>query len=91
MIGAPVLWSPSADQDAMLRADWESLAEVISLGETWQLEAGRGRALQLRPKAANRDERVRVLDDEGEWAEVNPRGFYLRPSFTSTVLDGIRP
>jgi len=89
-IGAPILWSPSEEEESVLRADWESIAEAISLGETWQMDARRGRALQLRPKAANAAERVRILDDEGEWAEVNPRGFYLRTSFTQSVVRGLR-
>lgn len=85
-IGAPILWSPSADEEAILRADWESISEAIHLGEAWQLEARRGRALQLRPKAASSRDLTWMLDDEGEWAQVNPRGFYLRPGFTREVI-----
>ncbi|TVQ91579.1 MAG: DNA mismatch repair endonuclease MutH [Deltaproteobacteria bacterium] len=85
-IGAPVLWRPSPEEEAQLRADWESIAEAIHLGETWQLEARRGRALQLRPKAASSKELTWMLDEEGEWAQVNPRGFYLRTSFTRAML-----
>lgn len=86
IIGAPILWSPSAEEEAILQADWETLTEAIALGETWQLEGTRGRALQLRPKAAHAREMTWVLDDEGEWAQVNPRGFYLRPAFTGAIL-----
>lgn len=85
-VGAPILWSPSPEEERVLRADWESIAEAIHLGEAWQLEARRGVALQLRPKAANSRELTWMLDDEGEWAQVNPRGFYLRPSFTRAML-----
>jgi DNA mismatch repair protein MutH len=86
IIGAPVLWSPTEEEERVLRADWESLTEAIALGETWQLEGRKGTALQLRPKAAHAREMTWVVDDEGEWAQVNPRGFYLRPSFTHAVL-----
>lgn len=85
-IGAPVLWRPDPDEEAQLRDDWTAIAEAIALGETWQLEARRGVALQLRPKAANGRELTWMLDDEGEWAQVNPRGFYLRTSFTREIL-----
>lgn len=85
-IGAPILWRPSPDEEALLRADWDAIAEAIGLGETWQLEARRGVALQLRPKAATGSDRTWMLDDEGEWAHVNPRGFYLRPSFTAAIV-----
>jgi len=27
-----------------------------------------------------------TVDDEGEWARDNPRGFYLRPRFTRALL-----
>lgn len=86
LIGAPLLWSPAPDEDAVLRADYLALTEAIALGETWQLEGSRGQALQLRPKAAHAREMTWVLDDEGEWAQVNPRGFYLRASFTAKIL-----
>jgi DNA mismatch repair protein MutH len=85
-LGAPVLWRPTPEEEAVLRADWEALAEAIALGETWQLEGRRGRALQLRPKAAHAREMRWVLDDQGEWVRVNPRGFYLRPAFTRALL-----
>lgn len=87
IMGAPILWSPTPEEEAVLRADWESLTEAIGLGETWQLRGRKGKALQLRPKAAHAREMKWVLDDEGEWAQVNPRGFYLRPSFTRGVLE----
>jgi DNA mismatch repair protein MutH len=86
-VGAPILWRPSPDEEAVLRADWGAIAEAIALGETWQLEARRGVALQLRPKAASGDELTWMVDDEGEWAQVNPRGFYLRPSFTRAIVE----
>jgi len=86
IIGAPLLWSPAPDEQAVLRADWIALTEAIDLGETWQLRGRKGQALQLRPKAAHAREMTWVLDDEGEWAQVNPRGFYLRASFTRSIL-----
>lgn len=86
LIGSPLLWTPAEDEAAVLREDYTALVEAISLGETWQLKASTGRALQLRPKAAHAREMTWVLDDEGEWAQVNPRGFYLRASFTAKIL-----
>ena len=41
------------EQEEQLRDDWEFFAEVIELGELWQLDATRGEFLQVRPKAAN--------------------------------------
>lgn len=86
IVGSPLLWSPSDEEEALLRADWEELTGLIAGGELWQIEARRGRVLQIRPKAASGDELVWTLDDEANWVRENPRGFYLRPSFTSAIL-----
>ena len=86
IIGAPLLWSPSAEEQAQLRADWEELTDLISQGDLWQIEGGRGEVLQLRPKGANSRDMVWAMDDEGSWVQENPRGFYLRPSFTRALL-----
>ena len=85
-VGTPVLWQPTAAQEALLQADWEGLAETIALGAFDQIDARRGRVLQLRPKAASAAERVWALDAEGEWVQVVPRGFYLRARFTRELL-----
>ena len=86
VVGSPLLWSPSDDEDALLRADWEELTGLIAAGELWQIDARRGRALQIRPKAASRSELVWTQDADGRWVRENPRGFYLRPSFTGELL-----
>jgi len=86
-VGTPLLWTPTPEQDAALRADWEALTELIRLGELWQIDAKKGRFLQLRPKAAHRRETTWTLDEDGEWARANPRGFYLRTRFTRALLE----
>ena len=85
-IGTPYLWSPSEQEEAQLRADWESLRELIATGELWHLDARHGQALQLRPKGARASERQWILDQHGELVRDTRRGFYLRPSFTGAVL-----
>ena len=86
VVDRPRLWRPTAAQEARLRADWEALAELIELGEWWQLTARHGQVLQVRPKAASSRELVWVLDEDASWVRTNPRGFYLRRSFTAEVL-----
>lgn len=85
-VGEPRLWRPTPAQEATLRADWEELTDLLALGEAWRLDARWGRALQVRPKAANAGEMAWTLDHEGEWVRRNPRGFYLRRRFTREVL-----
>lgn len=86
IVGTGFLWTPSAEEEAMLRADWESITEHIALGHLHQLHARHGRALQLRPKAADASQTTWVLDEDGAFVRENPRGFYLRPSFTRALL-----
>ena len=85
-IGRPVLWSPNAQQEAVLRDDWDEHMELLGLGAFWQIDATRGTALQLRPKAAKGSDTQWALSDDGEWVKAQPKGFYLRRTFTRDVL-----
>lgn len=84
--GRPVLWRPSAEDDAILAADFRAFADAVALGELWQLRGDRGVALQIRPKAANAAAATWVQDEDGDWVRKNPVGFYLRARFTRTIL-----
>jgi DNA mismatch repair protein MutH len=53
----------------------------------WNLNARHGTALQLRPKGSSAKQMVWVTDDEGEASRTQPRGFYLRPSFTRGLME----
>lgn len=86
IVGTPFLWSPSAEEEALLAADWRELGDLVAMGELWQLTARHGQVLQLRPKAARADEHTWLLDDEGAWVRDTKRGFYLRSSFTGGIL-----
>ena len=85
-IGTPFLWTPSRDEEATLRADWEEFMEDIALGRFASITGRRGTALQLRPKAADSRERDWTTDEDGRRVLANPRGFYLRSSFTAALL-----
>jgi DNA mismatch repair protein MutH len=85
-IGSARLWSPSSDEEAALREDWEELAGRLGRGEAEPLRAHAGKWLQVRPKAASGAVRRTALDEEGAPALVNPRGFYLRASFTARLF-----
>jgi len=85
-IGAPTLWSPNAEEEATLRSDWEELTGLVRLGELAGIDARRGRALQLRPKAPDRRATTWALDEQGDWMRTMPLGFYLRARFTATLL-----
>lgn len=85
-VGAPLLWSPDAREDEMLRQDWEELMDMIVLGRVEQITARHGAWLQIRPKAANSKALTEGIGDQGQPILTLPRGFYLKKSFTGPLL-----
>lgn len=85
-IGSAFLWQPDADTEAQLQRDYEEIAEKIQLGEVESISAHHGEYLQLRPKAANASILTDAIGPDGVIVKTLPRGFYLRRSFTSRIL-----
>jgi len=85
-IGNAWLWKPSPEQDDILKRDWEELMDRIVLGEQADITAKEGEYMQIRPKAANSQVRVKGVSEQGEQELINPKGFYLRTSFTKQLL-----
>lgn len=85
-IGRGFIWSPSTSQELTLKSDWEYLTTRISTGYLESLDATEGEYLQVRPKAANGKSLCYSFDAEGNKAKTLPRGFYLRSSFTASLL-----
>jgi DNA mismatch repair protein MutH len=80
-VGWPLLWSPDADIDRQLRADWETFQRALAQGEA-ALTAHLGRVVQLRPKAAH--SRARTILADG--SSALPRGFYFRRRFVRELF-----
>jgi DNA mismatch repair protein MutH len=85
-VGVARLWSPTAEQQAALREDWEHLAGLIGRGDAESVDARMGRHLQLRPKARNASVLARGVDERGAPMRIPPRAFYLRASFTASIF-----
>lgn len=85
-VGMPLLWSPDAEQEDTLRRDWEEHMEHICLGQWDRLVATLGTWLQVRPKAQNARTLCPATGADGATDWALPRGFYLRASFTTTLL-----
>ncbi len=85
-VGTSLLWSPSPTEEAILRQDWTDLSSLIGEGWAMSASAHRGRALQLRPKAANASVTAWGIDDAGDPIRVRPLGFYLRRPFVEGIL-----
>lgn len=84
--GEPLLWSPDAAEEAVLRADWELIAERFARGQADTITGHLGVALQMRPKAASSRARRLAYDEDGATVLDLPRGFYLRASFTREIV-----
>lgn len=85
-IAGPLLWRADPSESKVLRSDWEELSGLIRSGQLDRLTARTGEALHLRPKAANSQELVSALDADGNWTQINRKGFYLRRSFTASLI-----
>ncbi|WP_263064768.1 DNA mismatch repair endonuclease MutH [Dickeya dadantii] len=85
-IGAPLLWSPSPEEERQLRQDWEELMDLIVLGKVESITARHGEVLQLRPKAANSRALTEAIGEHGQPILTLPRGFYLKKTFTTPLL-----
>lgn len=85
-LGTPFLWSPDQEESRALREDWEELSSLVGRGRTSELTAHRGVVLQVRPKGARGSSRRRVLDEDGGLYDEQPKGFYLRSTFTAEIL-----
>jgi DNA mismatch repair protein MutH len=84
--GSALLWSPDPDETAALRFDWEELAGLVARLGFEGVTGHAGRVLQIRPKARDSHARRRAFDVGGAMVDALPRGFYLRPSFTGSIV-----
>ncbi|HEX5793167.1 MAG TPA: DNA mismatch repair endonuclease MutH [Rheinheimera sp.] len=86
MVGTAFLWQPNMQQQLALQQDWEELMEKIVLGGINDIRGAQGKLLQLRPKAANSKALTAAVGAKGEPIRTLPRGFYLKASFTASLL-----
>ena len=85
-IGRAVLWSPSAEQVAVLQQDWSELSLMIVQGKLAEITSNMGEYLQVRPKASNAKSLCYGYDETGTKVATLPRGFYLRRTFTESCI-----
>lgn len=85
-IGTAILWSPTAQQEAQMRRDWEEHMDLIMLGRVDEISAHHGTCLQIRPKASDHTALRDTTDETGNRVKTLPRGFYLRTRFTAQIL-----
>jgi DNA mismatch repair protein MutH len=86
VVGRPLLWTPTPEQDSVLHGDFDDVVGLIGIGRIEELTAHRGRWLQVRPKARDGSVRTIAWGAGGEAIATVPRGFYLRARFTGALL-----
>lgn len=87
IVGNGFLWMASPFQEQLLQQDWHELMEKIALGQIEEISARDGQVLQLRPKAANGKCLTEAYGQDGNIIKVRPRGFYLKKSFTQSIIN----
>ncbi len=86
-VAAVRLWSPDAEQERLLRADFELFVRgFFRRGRTGDITGHLGAVLQVRPKGRNAADTRDGYDAEGRATRVGKSGFYLRPSFIASIL-----
>jgi len=85
-IGNAILWSPDAEQEQILRQDWEELMDLIIMGHLEQITATYGKYLQIRPKAQDGKSLQAGIGADGGQIQTLPRGFYLRTELTGKII-----
>jgi DNA mismatch repair protein MutH len=86
-ICAPLLWHMTPDIEKILKQDWEELTEYLTLGQVEKLSAHLGTYLQIRPKAADSKTLIQIMNQDGEWVSIVPKGFYIRSLLTKHILE----
>jgi DNA mismatch repair protein MutH len=86
IVGMPFIWSPNAEEEALLAQDWQELTDMIVLGNVENIHGKHGQVMQLRPKAANSKAKTQAFDRYGKPFMTLPRGFYLKIHFTQSLL-----
>ncbi len=85
-VGAALLWSPDAGEEALLKQDWEEHMDRICTGRLEEISARDGEVLQIRPKAAHSRVLCETRGEDGAPTRTLPRGFYLRSRFTRAII-----
>lgn len=85
-LGLPLLWSPSEQQMAVLKQDWQECMELVQTGQIASISSRLGQYLHVRPKAAHGKVLSWSTDQQGQRQQTLPRGFYLRTSLTKQII-----
>lgn len=88
-VSAVRLWSPSPEQERLLRADFDLFVRsYFRRGRASAITGHLGALMQVRPKGKNAADQRASYDETGAATRVGKCGFYLRPAFVGSILRG---
>ena len=86
-VAAVRLWTPTRDEEALLRGDFELFVrDYFRRGRAADITGHLGAALQVRPKGRDAADLRDAYDADGRPTRIGKMGFYLRPAFVARVL-----
>lgn len=86
-VAAIRLWSPSSDEESLLRADFELFVrDYFRCGRAAEITGHLGRVMQVRPKARRATDLRTAFGSDGKPTRIGRCGFYLRPGFICGIL-----
>lgn len=85
IIGFPILWKMSPEENFVLKMDFEELLDLIVLGKVNSISAKHGTFLQLRGKSSKT--LVDAYDEKGNIIKRQPLAFYLKTNFTKNIIN----
>jgi DNA mismatch repair protein MutH len=86
-VAAVRLWTPSADEEGLLRADFELFVrDYFRCGRAAEITGHLGRVMQVRPKARRASDLRFAFGSDGKPTRIGRSGFYLRPAFVCGIL-----
>lgn len=86
-VSAVRLWSPSPDEETLLRSDFELFVrDYFRRGRVGAINGHLGAVMQVRPKGKNAADQRAGYDETGAAIRVGKCGFYLRPNFVAAIL-----
>jgi DNA mismatch repair protein MutH len=86
-VRAVTLWSPSAEEEQLLAADFQLFVEnFFRPGRGAEITGHVGQVMQVRPKGRNAADRRLVVGADGTPVSLGRCGFYLRPAFVGRIL-----
>ena len=81
------LWSPSPEEEDLLRADFELFVrDYFRRGRASEITGHLGRVMQVRPKARRASDLRDAFGSDGKPTRIGRCGFYLRPAFICGIL-----